>query len=56
MSPRHRLLLPARRERPCCGRSADERYEIAPLHSITSSAVASSVAGTSMPRAFAVSD
>src|SRR5262250_4000286 len=35
-------------------RAADERDELAPLHSITSSARASSVGGTSMPSALAV--
>src|SRR5262245_64879970 len=35
---RHRRLLRARRERPCDGRSAEQRYERAALHSITSSA------------------
>jgi hypothetical protein len=31
------LLLRARRQRPrgCCGRAADQRYELAALHSIT---------------------
>src|SRR5262249_8272537 len=48
-----RRLLRARRERPC-NRAAEQRDELAPLHSITSSARASSVAGTSRPRAFAV--
>src|SRR5262245_50149079 len=47
-----RLLRP-RRERPR-GRAAEERNELAPLHSITSSARASSVGGTSIPNAFAV--
>src|SRR5262249_36688753 len=50
---RHRWLLRARRERPCC-RAAENRDEIAALHSITSSARASSVGGTSRPSAFAV--
>src|SRR5262249_49072675 len=49
---RHRLLR-ARQERPR-GRAAEERDERAPPHSITSSARASSVAGTSRPRALAV--
>jgi hypothetical protein len=35
---RHRRLLRARRERPDGRRAADERYEGAALHSITSSA------------------
>src|SRR5262245_5819279 len=46
-------LLRARRERPR-RRAADERDEIAPLHSITSSARASRLGGTSRPSAFAV--
>src|SRR5207247_1839078 len=50
---RHRLLR-ARRERPRRRRAADERDELAAFHSITSSARASSVGGTSMLRAFAV--
>src|SRR5262249_38124608 len=50
---RHRRLLRARRERPR-RRAAEQRDECAALHSITSSARASSVGGTSMPRAFAV--
>jgi hypothetical protein len=47
-------LLRARRERPrsCC--AADERDERAALHSITSSARTSMIAGTGMPSAFAV--
>src|SRR5262249_27953152 len=51
---RHRRLLRARRERPRCRRASEQRYEIAPLHSITSSARASSVGGTSRPSALAV--
>src|SRR5207249_1170859 len=47
-------LLRARRERPGRSRAADERNELAAFHSITSSARASSVAGTSRPSAFAV--
>src|SRR5262249_14927640 len=35
-------------------RAAEQRYELAPFHSITSSARASSVGGTSRPSAFAV--
>src|SRR5215472_11134988 len=46
-------LLRARRERPR-GRAADERDELAPFHSITSSASASSVGGRSSPSALAV--
>src|SRR5262249_7922106 len=47
-------LLRARRERPR-GRAAEQRYEhAAATHSITSSARASSVGGTSRPSALAV--
>src|SRR5262249_9144791 len=49
----HATLLRARRERPRY-RSAEQRDELAPYHSITSSARASSVGGTSRPSAFAV--
>src|SRR5437016_6226702 len=48
-----RRLLRARRERPDGNSTADERYELAPSHSITSSASASSFAGTSRPSALA---
>src|SRR5262245_13468510 len=55
---RHHRLLGARRERPPGRRAAEQRYELAPFelsaHSITSSARASSVGGTSRPSAFAV--
>ena len=51
---RHRRLLRARRERPRGRRAAEQRDELAPLHSITSSARASSVGGTSRPSALAV--
>src|ERR1700730_334512 len=47
-------LLRARRERPCCRRTAEQRDELASLHSMTSSARASSVGGTSRPSALAV--
>jgi hypothetical protein len=47
-------LLRARRERPCCRRTAEQRYERAPLHSITSSARASTDDGISRPSALAV--
>src|SRR5262245_40687838 len=47
-------LLPARRERPRRRRAAEQRDECAASHSITSSARASNVAGTSMPSALAV--
>jgi hypothetical protein len=40
-----RWLLRSRRERPRGRRAADERDELAALHSITSSAMASNVAG-----------
>src|SRR5262249_6406223 len=46
-------LLRAHREWPRCG-GAEQRDELAPLHSITSSAVPSSVAGTSSPSTLAV--
>ena len=46
-------LLRPRGERPS-GSSADKRDEVASLHSITSSARASSVGGTSRPSALAV--
>src|SRR5262249_47406376 len=51
---RHRWLLRARRERPRRRRAANERDELAALHSITSSARASRVGGTSMPSVLAV--
>ena len=51
---RHRRLLRARRERPRRRRAAEQRDELAPLHSITSSARASSVGGMSRPSALAV--
>jgi hypothetical protein len=53
---RQRALLRARRERPRRRRrAADEHDNIAPLHhSMTSSARASSVGGTSRPSALAV--
>ncbi len=46
-------LLRLRRQRPR-SRAAEQRDELPPLHSITSSATASSVGGTSRPSAFAV--
>src|SRR5262245_30097660 len=53
----HRRLLRAHRERPCC-RAAEQRDEVATFHlrdhSITSSARASTVGGTSRPSALAV--
>ena len=51
---RHGRLLRARRERPGGSRAAEQRDERAPLHSITSSARASRVAGTSRPSVLAV--
>ena len=51
---RHRRLLRPRRERPRRRRAAEQRDELAPLHSITSSARASRVGGTSRPSALAV--
>src|SRR5262245_50518345 len=51
---RYRWLLRARRDRPRSRRAADEAEELASPHSITSSAMASSVAGTSRPSVFAV--
>src|SRR5262245_40714340 len=50
---RHRRLLRARRERPR-SRAADERDEIAALHSITSSARSRIEVGSSTPIALAV--
>src|SRR5262249_57337493 len=44
-------LLRARRERPRGCRAAEQRDELAPLHSITSSAAASSEAGRAGPSA-----
>src|SRR5262249_20856326 len=50
---RHRGLLRARRERPR-GRAAKQRYELAPPHSITSSASESRLSEILMPSALAV--
>src|SRR5262245_45671383 len=50
---RHRRLLRARRERPCGGRAAEQRYELAALHSITSSARSRIPVGIVMPSALA---
>src|SRR5262249_56594330 len=47
-------LLRARRERPGGGRAAEKSDELAPLHSITSSAATSSLSGTVRPSALAV--
>src|SRR5262249_17001751 len=51
---RHRRLLRPRRERPCAGCATEKRDELAPSHSITSSARASTVGGTSRPSVLAV--
>src|SRR5262249_46791697 len=48
------VLLRSRRERPACGRAAKKRDELAPSHSITSSARPSSVSGKVTPSALAV--
>src|SRR5262249_35747111 len=53
-APERGLLLRPRRERPRHRRAAEQRDELTALHSITSSARASSVAGISRPRALAV--
>src|SRR6516165_9827977 len=50
---RRRWLLRARRERPR-RRAAQQRDELAPLHSITSSAATSSLSGTLRPSTLAV--
>src|SRR5213076_73549 len=47
------LLRPCR-ERPCGRRAAEQRDELAAVHSITSSASASNLSGISRPSAFAV--
>src|SRR5437763_14068718 len=49
-----RLLLRPRRERPRCCCAAKQRDELPPPHSITSSAVESSVGGTVRPSILAV--
>src|SRR5258708_19131620 len=46
-APRALALLPARRERPRRSSATEERDELAPFHSITSSARASTVGGIS---------
>src|SRR5215813_7276092 len=51
---RHRRLLRARRERPHDRRAAEQRDELAALHSITSSAATSSLSGTVSRRILAV--
>src|SRR5262245_42354283 len=52
--PHPLALLPARRERPCGGRAAKSQDELAPPHSITSLARASTDDGISSPSALAV--
>src|SRR5262245_59193289 len=52
--PQSRGLLRLRGERPSRRRAADERDELAAGHSITSSAIASSLSGTFRPSALAV--
>src|SRR5262249_61333734 len=52
-SPQPLNLLCARRNRVRGGRAAEQRYELAPVHSITSSAIASTAPGSSRPSAFA---
>src|SRR5262249_19822701 len=49
-----RRLLCARRNRPRSRRAAEQRDELAPCHSMTSSASASSFAGICKPNALAV--
>src|SRR5262249_47212681 len=51
---RHRRLLRARRERPRGRRAAEQRDEVAPLHSITSSARSRNDSGILRWRALAV--
>src|SRR5262245_50388304 len=53
-APVHRHLLRARRERPRSRRADEQRDELAPVHSITSSASASTRSGTARPSALAV--
>src|SRR6516162_1352435 len=50
----HRRLLRARRERPCGCSATDQRDELAPPHSITSVATASSLSGMLRPSVLAV--
>src|SRR5262249_30413018 len=52
-APQALALLRPRRERPRCRRAAEQRDDLAPSHSITSSARASRVGGTSRPSALA---
>src|SRR5262245_26490683 len=51
---RHRRLLRTRRPRPRGRRAAEQRYELTPPHSITSSARCCKHHGTSRPSALAV--
>src|SRR5262245_22186830 len=53
-APHPLTLLRAGRERPRDGRAAEQRDELAALHSITSSAIASTPAGISRPSMRAV--
>src|SRR5262245_59363553 len=53
-APHSVALLRTRRERPRRRRAAEQRDELAPIHSITSSASASSDGGASTPSVFAV--
>jgi len=53
-APHPLALLRARRKRPCSRRAAEQREELAPFHSITSSAMLSSEGGTVRPSACAV--
>src|SRR5258707_13398859 len=48
------ILLRPRRKRPTGRRAAEQRDELPPPHSITSSALASRVGGISRPSVFAV--
>src|SRR5439155_17483629 len=53
-APQPLALLRARRQRPCRSRTADKRDELAPSHSITSSARSRKDSGTFNPIALAV--
>src|SRR5262249_3499360 len=53
-NPSHKFPLRTRRERPGHRRAAEKTNELAPPHSITSSARASSEGGTVRPSALAV--
>src|SRR5262245_41450376 len=53
-APHALALLRARRERPCPCCAAEQHDKFPPVHSITSSARASNVVGTSRPSALAV--